>query len=106
MSQKDLTAFKALTFDIIGALPNALQELASKLIGPSCMSSRYLYGFAGTLVDYETGVINFFRPKLEAAGRSATDNEILEVYARAEKKNQVYQFPGGVGKPVLFRKRA
>ncbi|KAK9803042.1 hypothetical protein WJX73_000071 [Symbiochloris irregularis] len=59
MPQRDLASFRAMTFDIIG-----------------------------TLIDYETGVLDFFRPRLEAEGISPSDDEVLEAYAREEKTQQ------------------
>lgn len=53
MVQTDLTKFKGITFDIIG-----------------------------TLVDYETGVLDWCRPRLP---KELTDNQILEAFARVEK---------------------
>jgi 2-haloacid dehalogenase len=38
----------------------------------------------GTLIDWETGILNAVRKALAAHGKSAEDNEILETYARLE----------------------
>ena len=38
----------------------------------------------GTLIDWETGILAGFRPVLERAGATPTDDELLEAYAAAE----------------------
>lgn len=50
-----LTDFDALTFDMIG-----------------------------TIIDFETGILNWLRPRILPAHPKATDNEILEAYAQAQ----------------------
>ena len=56
-----LAAFKALTFDCYG-----------------------------TLIDWETGMIEALRPLTERVGTALTRNDILQAHARQESKQQDY----------------
>ena len=56
-----LTGFRGITFDIIG-----------------------------TLIDYETGLLAWLRPRVP---KDLTDNEILECFARVEKQLHVSSSP-------------
>ncbi len=42
------------------------------------------FDMIGTLIDFETGVLEFARPRILRAKPSATDTEILECYARSQ----------------------
>ena len=42
------------------------------------------FDLIGTLIDFETGVLDFCRPRILRARPEATDDEILESYARAQ----------------------
>ncbi len=42
------------------------------------------FDMIGTLIDFETGVLQFARPRILRVAPSATDTEILECYARAQ----------------------
>ncbi|WP_439817712.1 HAD family hydrolase [Zavarzinia sp. CC-PAN008] len=55
-----LTQFKALTFDVIG-----------------------------TLINFEAGILKWLRPRIDAAGKTMTDQEILEAFATWEEHRQV-----------------
>jgi 2-haloacid dehalogenase len=54
----------------------------------------------GTLIDWETGILNELRPWLESCGASANDNEILEAYGAAEIETERRQ-PGNNYRMVL-----
>ena len=42
------------------------------------------FDMIGTLIDFETGVLQFARPRILRFAPTATDTEILECYARAQ----------------------
>jgi 2-haloacid dehalogenase len=42
------------------------------------------FDMIGTLIDFETGVLQFARPRILRAAPAASDTEILECYARAQ----------------------
>src|SRR5215203_1974901 len=42
------------------------------------------FDMIGTLIDFETGVLQFARPRILRVAPTATDTEILECYARAQ----------------------
>ena len=42
----------------------------------------------GTLIDFETGILDWFRPMLGRHGVSKTDEEILAAFAAVEDKHQ------------------
>ncbi len=57
------------------------------------------FDMIGTLIDFETGVLDFCRPRILRAKPDATDDEILECYARAQSAVRAKE-PG-----VLFSAR-
>lgn len=85
MASFDLSPFKALTFDIIGTYAplSRSKQCKYELV---CFKLAFV---TGTLVDYETGVVDFIRPRAAAAGADPSDQDILEAYARAERRQQV-----------------
>ncbi len=44
------------------------------------------FDVVGTLIDFETGILDYIRSKAEAAGVDPTDRQILEAYARGEDR--------------------
>lgn len=42
----------------------------------------------GTLIDWETGIVNALRPWLAREGKGLTDNQILEAFGRAENAEE------------------
>lgn len=44
------------------------------------------FDMIGTLIDFESGVLDFCRPRILPIKPSATDDEILECYARAQSR--------------------
>ena len=46
----------------------------------------------GTLIDWETGILQAFRPVLERCGVEADDRKILETYATIEAKHEQDEF--------------
>ncbi len=46
------------------------------------------FDVVGTLIDFETGVLDYLRPIAESDGRTASERTILEAFARAEARLQ------------------
>ncbi len=42
----------------------------------------------GTLIDWESGIVNAVRPLLAASGRNVSDDGILELYAAIEAREE------------------
>ncbi len=42
------------------------------------------FDVVGTLIDFETGILDYVQGRAKAAGRELTDKAILEAYATAE----------------------
>ena len=59
MSKPKFTSFNTLTFDVVG-----------------------------TLIDFETGILEWFRPTLESINLNKSDEEILTEFAKCEGKYQ------------------
>ena len=62
---------------------------AQRLAVGACRLAQLALRCAGTLIDFEAGVVAFLRQRVEAAGQQCSDNELLESYARTEKVQQV-----------------
>ena len=83
---KPLSSYKALAYDIIGEYLHP----GAGTVASSAASVAHARGrCAGTLIDYEVGVLAFLRQRVDAAGQQRSDNEILESYARNEQQQQV-----------------
>ncbi len=54
----------------------------------------------GTLIDWETGILNVLRPWAKGAGLDATDDALLGAYARAESAEE-RERPGDLYRDVL-----
>ena len=46
------------------------------------------FDVVGTLIDFETGILNWFRPALRESGMAIEDEEILAVFATVEDRYQ------------------
>jgi putative hydrolase of the HAD superfamily len=70
------------------------EELAGSWTTPKVETVRFrdfntlTFDVVGTLVDFETGILAWFRPTLRAQGVSKTDEEILATFAAIEDEYQ------------------
>ncbi len=60
------------------------------------------FDVVGTLIDFETGILNYMRPIVQAAGIDADDDAILEAYGRGEVVAQG-EHPDSPFPPLLDR---
>ncbi len=51
-----------------------------------CDFTTLTFDVAGTLIDFETGILNWFKPHLKALGLEKTEDEILTGFAGTEAK--------------------
>ena len=60
------------------------------------------FGVVGTLIDFETGILEWFRPALRRYGAAQADEEILTAFAAVEDDYQREFAASRVGASLYF----